>query len=90
MPIFSKLVTRFLSMEALMRIEDELVVNPYKGDLIQGTHGARKIRAGADGRGKSGGYRIIYYYHDSKDRIWLLNLYSKKKKERISVDFFIH
>jgi mRNA-degrading endonuclease RelE of RelBE toxin-antitoxin system len=71
-------------MEELIRVENELVANPRKGDLIHGTHGARKVRARAEGKGKSGGFRIIYYYVDKKDRIWLLNLYSKKEREDLS------
>ncbi len=84
MPIFTKLATRFLGMEKLVKIEEELIINPHKGDLIQGTHGARKVRAGGEGKGKRGGFRIIYYFHDTRNRIWLLNLYSKKSKGDLS------
>ena len=40
--------------------------NPMEGDLISGTGGARKIRWTADSnQGKSGGSRVIYYYHNA-------------------------
>jgi hypothetical protein len=31
---------------------------------MQGTGGIRKLRWAAQGRGKSGGVRVIYYYHN--------------------------
>jgi mRNA-degrading endonuclease RelE of RelBE toxin-antitoxin system len=84
LPVFTKLATQFLTMEELIRVESGLIINPRKGDLIQGTHGARKVRARAEGKGKSGGFRIVYYYVDRKDRIWLLNLCSKREQEDLS------
>jgi hypothetical protein len=40
-----------------------LAAHPKSGDLIEGAGGIRKIRRGRNGRGKSGGVRVIYYYH---------------------------
>jgi mRNA-degrading endonuclease RelE of RelBE toxin-antitoxin system len=40
-----------------------LAMNPRAGDLIRGTGGVRKLRWARGGRGKSGGVRIIYYFH---------------------------
>ncbi len=54
---------------------------PLLGDLIQGTGGARKIRWQADAhKGKSGGARIIYYYHDQDIPIFLFTAYKKNQK----------
>lgn len=33
------------------------------GDLIECTGGVRKLRWARDGRGKSGGVRVICYFH---------------------------
>ncbi|TGP42563.1 DNA-binding protein, partial [bacterium M00.F.Ca.ET.230.01.1.1] len=35
--------------------------NPLKGDVIQNGKGLRKIRWANNGKGKSGGVRVIYY-----------------------------
>ncbi|CAM2776253.1 TPA: addiction module toxin RelE [Legionella pneumophila] len=59
--------------------------NPTEGDLIPGTGGARKIRWTTDSnQGKSGGARVIYYYHNQKIPIFLFTAYGKSKKENIS------
>jgi hypothetical protein len=42
-------------------IVELLSKNPTAGDLIVGTGGARKLRVGGRGKGKSGGYRVITY-----------------------------
>jgi hypothetical protein len=69
-------------------IEDFIVFiahNPLRGDLIQGTGGIRKIRWHKNkSSGKSGGIRILYYYHDQSIPIFLLTAYAKNKKENIS------
>jgi hypothetical protein len=59
--------------------------NPTEGDLIPGTGGARKIRWTADSnQGKSGGTRVIYYYHNQNMPIFLFTAYRKNQKENIS------
>ena len=44
----------------LKQLEEILLENPLKGDVIQGTGGARKLRIQLEGRGKRGGGRVIY------------------------------
>lgn len=41
-------------------IVNYLASHPTSGDLIKGTGGIRKLRWSAQGKGKSGGVRIIY------------------------------
>jgi len=40
-----------------------LAMNPDAGTIMPETGGVRKLRWGVQGRGKSGGVRVIYYYH---------------------------
>lgn len=40
-------------------IVDAIAHHPGLGDVIPGTGGARKIRFGGRGKGKSGGYRAL-------------------------------
>lgn len=78
---------RFFSIageEDLVRLQRELEENPEKGDVIPGAGGARKVRMGLRGRGKSGGARIIYYLHVSRDVVWLLDVYPKSEKADLS------
>lgn len=60
--------------------------NPLAGELIEGTGGVRKVRWQSDlHRGKRGGVRIIYYYHNEDIPIFLFTVYKKNKKENISL-----
>ena len=65
-------------------LQKELIQNPYKGDLIKGTGGARKIRMKLTGAGKRGGARAIYYYVDLQGEIWFLDIYLKTSQQDIS------
>jgi mRNA-degrading endonuclease RelE of RelBE toxin-antitoxin system len=59
---------------------------PTLGDVIVGGHGVRKVRvANRDAkRGKSGGYRLLYYLIDEPaKRIYLLLIYSKSEREDV-------
>lgn len=54
------------------------------GDVIRGTHGLRKLRWTAQGRGKRGGARIIYYVHASASRVYLIHGYLKSASEDLT------
>ena len=47
--------------EAFKRV---LAEHPEMGDLVQGTGGIRKTRLKSATKGKSGGFRVCYYFHD--------------------------
>nr|WP_181377359.1 type II toxin-antitoxin system RelE/ParE family toxin [Ochrobactrum sp. LM19]AJW30029.1 toxin of toxin-antitoxin [Ochrobactrum sp. LM19] len=61
-----------------------LAVNPDAGDIMPGTGGARKLRFGAKGKGKSGGYRVITFYADEDMPVFLLDIYSKDSQSNLS------
>ena len=50
---------------------DFIARNPEAGVVIRGTGGLRKHRHAAKGRGKNGGVRVIYYYHDQAMPVFL-------------------
>ena len=62
-PEFLSLVRKLMSEEEHDALVDYVAYNPTAGDLMIGT-GGRKLRWAMAGRGKSGGARIIYYYHN--------------------------
>ena len=82
--IFTKLITNLLSDTEYLQLQNELLNNPEKGDLIVGTGGVRKIRFGIEGAGKSGGIRIIYYYLLQDNQIYMLLAYPKSKKDTLT------
>ena len=75
-----------LSDEDLPLLEIELLKNPRAGDVIEGTGGARKLRIQLEGRGKSGGARVIYLDVYEKEHLYLLFAYPKNVQENLSAD----
>ncbi|BFM04829.1 type II toxin-antitoxin system RelE/ParE family toxin [Halioxenophilus aromaticivorans] len=51
---------------------------------MQGTGGIRKLRWSAHGKGKSGGMRVIYYYHNRGVPLFLLTMFGKGDKANLS------
>jgi hypothetical protein len=65
-------------------VVDALAKNPQAGDMIVGTGGARKLRFGRHGRGKSGGYRVIFYFAGEDVPVFLLNVFAKGDRVDLS------
>jgi hypothetical protein len=63
---------RLMSADERAALIDVLAQSPTLGDIIPGTHGLRKLRVPLAGRGKRGGGRVIYYFHDETVPIYLL------------------
>lgn len=84
MPSFVKSRDGILSDAELDRVQAELQVNPEAGDIIQGTSGVRKLRVARAGKGKRGGGRVLYYYFDERETVFLLYAYAKNQQEDIS------
>ena len=63
---------------------DYLAYNPTAGDLIQGTGGVRKLRWALGERGKSGGARVIYFYHDPGMPLYAISAYAKNERSDLS------
>jgi hypothetical protein len=82
-PIFSKRVYDYLDDEEYAALQWALAVHPEAGDLIPASGGLRKLRWKAKGRGKRGGYRVIYYSRSRQGEIWLLTLYAKTEEQNI-------
>ena len=61
-----------------------LAASPKAGVLLEGTGGIRKLRWKREGTGKSGGVRVIYYFHNEQYPLFLLTLFGKSEKENIS------
>ena len=51
---------------------------------MQGTGGIRKFRWASGNRGKSGGVRVIYYFHNESMPLFLLTLFGKNEKANLS------
>lgn len=59
---------------------------PEAGAVIPGTGGIRKLRWEAKGSGKRGGARVIYFFYNKDNPVFLLTVYKKGAKEDLSSD----
>ena len=84
LPEFRKRAASLLRDEDKTGIVNYLALHPLSGDLMQGTGGIRKLRWSAHGRGKSGGVRVIYYYHNGTMLLFLLTVFGKGEKANLS------
>ena len=76
-PIFTEDVTELLSDEEYGEFQQYLANHPDAGDVITETGGMRKIRWSANGKGKRGGVRVIYYHVAAAYQIRLVLIYQK-------------
>ena len=74
---FIAFCSEWWSDEDLRRLQNFLLATPDAGDVIPGSSGLRKLRWSAQGRGKRGGARVIYYRHVPRERIYLIYAYAK-------------
>jgi hypothetical protein len=83
-PTFTRTITVLLSDDSYAQMQMALVENPALGDLIRGGGGIRKLRFAVQGRGKSAGVRVIYYWLKDEFQIYLLLAYPKSAKDTLT------
>lgn len=81
---FTRLVSDVISDEDYAEFQRELSRQPEQGDLLEGCGGVRKVRMAIQGKGKSGGARVIYLYLRHRERIYLLYLFTKGNADNLS------
>lgn len=70
--------------EEMTAAVDLVADNPETGDVMQGTGGVRKARLAGRGKGKSGGYRIVYFYGGGDIPLFLLTVFGKGEKANLT------
>jgi hypothetical protein len=73
-----------LSEDEVSEIVRAISLEPFIGDLMPGTGGARKRRFGGRGKGKSGGYRTVSYFAGEDVPVLLLALIDKGERADLS------
>jgi len=81
--LFTRLVQEYLDDDEYRELQKVLMENPETGNIIPGSGGLRKVRWRAPGRGKRGGYRVIYYARLKQGVILMLTMYPKNVTENI-------
>jgi mRNA-degrading endonuclease RelE of RelBE toxin-antitoxin system len=83
-PVFTRELQNLLKDEDYRTLQLTLLLRPEQGKLIPGSNGLRKLRWGAEGKGKQKGCRIIYYWEKKQDTIYMLLAYPKGKQEDLT------
>jgi len=83
---FLKKSSKLLPAEDKENLISYLSEHPNAGDVIQGSGGIRKLRWAKGNKGKSGGFRVIYYFHNESMPLYLLAIFSKNEKINISAE----
>jgi mRNA-degrading endonuclease RelE of RelBE toxin-antitoxin system len=84
LPEYIKRADSLLSESERKDVIDYLSEHPKAGDIMEGTGGIRKIRWSRANKGKSGGVRVIYYYHDERIPLYLLTMFGKNERANLS------
>lgn len=84
LPEFSSKSAALLSVSDIQALVVHLAEHPRAGALMPGTGGVRKLRWAREGMGKSGGVRVIYYFHDERIPLYLLTVFGKNQKANLT------
>lgn len=84
LPEYLRQAEKLLAEQDRVSICTTLAKLPTCGVLITGTGGIRKLRWARPGMGKSGGVRVIYYFHDWNMPLFLLTLFPKSEQSDLS------
>ena len=71
-----------MTAEEREAVVEYISADPEAGVLLSG--GLRKVRVPGKGRGKSGGYRVITYYMDQAEPVFLLTVISKGQQANLT------
>ena len=85
---FTEWVSEHLTDDLYSSLQQELMADPEKGDVIKGCGGLRKVRVADPKRkkGKRGGARVIYLHVPEARWFYMLDIYGKDEKDDLLND----
>jgi hypothetical protein len=86
LPLFTSLVTQVTDDHFLNQLQNVLLKDPEKGDMMPRLQGLRKVRMALRGRSRAGGARVIYLYLPRHHTIIFFYIYTKAKSENLTPD----
>lgn len=84
LPEYIKRADSLLTESERKGVIDYLSQHPKAGTLMESTGGIRKLRWSKGNKGKSGGVRVIYYYHDERIPLYLLTMFGKNEQANLT------
>jgi hypothetical protein len=83
-PTFLSRADKLLTADEHDALIAYLAANPTAGDLVRGAGGVRKFRWALAGRGKSGGARVIHFFHSLDLPVFALTMFAKNERVDLS------
>lgn len=86
LPQFQDFIDNSANKELLRKIQEEILANPIRGDVIRGTGGVCKDRYldSSLSKGKRSGLRYLFLDQPDVEKTYLIGIYSKRTKIDIS------
>lgn len=84
LPEFQNKAKSLLTKAEKQSVINYLAAHPQSGAIMKGTGGIRKFRWASGNKGKSGGVRVIYYFHNEAIPLFLLSVFGKSEKANLS------
>ena len=78
-------VSALMDEEERAAMEYFIACSPEDHPVIPGTGGFRKARWARRGRGKSAGFRVVYFFIAEPGRVYMASIYAKSRKQTLSV-----
>lgn len=73
----------------LKLLGETLSQNPKAGAALSSRLYKLRLQNSSTQSGKSGGFRVIYYYMDAQENIYLMKMYSKTDVQNITKDMLL-
>jgi hypothetical protein len=84
LPGYESRASVLLNEDERMAVEFYIACAPEDHPVIPGAGGFRKARWARRGQGKSGGFRVVYFFLAAPGRIYMASIYAKSRKETLS------
>ena len=84
LPEFLRRAEALITEQEKQSIINYLALHPNAGVIMKGTGGIRKLSWATGSKGKSGGVRVVYYFHNESMPLFLLSLFGKSEKANLS------
>ena len=84
LPGYESQVSALLNEDERMAMEFYVACAPEGHPVIPGAGGFRKARWARRGKGKSGGFRVVYYFLVEPGRIYMAAIYAKSRMQTLS------
>ena len=83
-PVFSRTIVDLLDDDQYHSLQLAIFLRPKRGAVIRGSGGLRKLRWSVPGMGKRGGIRLIYFWDEPSETLYMLYAYRKNDQEDLT------